>query len=121
MQNLSEQPGLQALQAQLRAQAGGQQLPPAPVDPESVVITNINFAASPEDVGMHFLQSCGDVVRVTILKNGHGMPKGYAYMQFANPAAAQKALTLDSTEFMGRQLRVRTARCNGSSCRPTSP
>lgn len=105
---MGNQPGMQAMQAQLHAQATGQPLPPLDLDPESVVITNINFQASPEDVGMHFLHNCGDVVRVTILKNAHGMPKGYAYMQFASAAAAVKALQLNGTEFMGRQLRVRS-------------
>lgn len=51
---------------------------PDEYDETSVVITNVHFEATPEQVGMFFHQRCGNVVRVTILKNSHGMPKGMA-------------------------------------------
>jgi RNA recognition motif-containing protein len=82
-------------------------VPAAEVDPSSVVVTNVHFNATPEDLGLFFHQRCGNVMRATILKNAHGMPKGYAYMQLTDASAAQRALKLSGTEFMGRTLRVR--------------
>jgi hypothetical protein len=76
------------------------------VDPVSVVVTNIHFQATPKDVGIFFDQRCGNVVRVTILRNAHGMPKGYAYMQLMDATSAYAALQLSGTEFMGRCLKV---------------
>jgi hypothetical protein len=73
---------------------------------DSVVVMNIHFDATPEQLGMHFHERCGSVVRVTILKNAHGMPKGYAYMQLTNNDAVLRAQGLSGTEFMGRTLRV---------------
>lgn len=54
------------------------QLSPTPEDYDgtSVVITNVHFEATPEQVGIFFHKRCGGVMRVTILKNAHGMPKG---------------------------------------------
>ena len=77
------------------------------LDPNSVVVMNVHFDATPEQLGMFFHERCGDVLRVTILKNAHGMPKGYAYMQLASAAAAHSAQQLSGEVFMGRTLRVR--------------
>jgi RNA recognition motif. (a.k.a. RRM, RBD, or RNP domain) len=76
-------------------------------DPCSVVVQNVHFEATPEAVGLFFEDRVGSVVRVTILKNAHGMSKGYAYMELASPAAAQNALTLNGANFMARNLKVR--------------
>lgn len=51
---------------------------PEEYDQASVVITNVHFEATPEQVGLFFHERCGNVIRVTILKNSHGMPKGVA-------------------------------------------
>lgn len=51
---------------------------PEDYDSTSVVITNVHFEATPEQVGLYFHNRCGGVMRVTILKNAHGMPKGAA-------------------------------------------
>ena len=82
-------------------------VPAPPVDPESVVIMNVHYDATPEQLGVFFHERCGGVVRVTILKNAHGMPKGYAYMQLASADAALQAQDISGTDFMSRQLRVR--------------
>lgn len=74
----------------------------------SVVITNVNFQATPEQLGLFFDSQCGSVVRVTILKNAHGFPKGYAYMELENGEAAQSAMNMTGVEFMGRVIKVRT-------------
>eukprot|EP00892_Ulva_mutabilis_P002987 jgi/Ulvmu1/1268/UM109_0066.1 len=79
---------------------------PEEFDDISVVITNVHFDATPEQLGIFFHERCGSVIRVTILKNSHGMPKGYAYMQLASAQAAADALGLDGIQFMGRTLKV---------------
>lgn len=61
------------------ADTGGTSLPghvPELYDNTSVVITNVHFEATAEQVGVFFHERCGSVMRVTILKNAHGMPKG---------------------------------------------
>ena len=93
--------------------AAAQALAPAAqeIDATSVVVMNVHFTATPESLGLFFHQRCGGVMRATILKNAHGMPKGYAYMQLTDPGAAQRAQQLTGTEFMGRTLRVRAPAC----------
>jgi hypothetical protein len=83
-------------------------VPAGEVDVASVVVMNVHFNATPEDLGVFFHQRCGSVMRATILKNAHGMAKGYAYMQLTDANAAQRALQLSGAEFMGRTLRVRS-------------
>jgi hypothetical protein len=74
----------------------------------SVVVTNVHFQATPEQLGLFFDGQCGGVVRVTILKNAHGMPKGYAYMELQNQEVARSAMNMTGFQFMGRAIKVCT-------------
>ncbi|KAI4342287.1 hypothetical protein MLD38_026927 [Melastoma candidum] len=56
--------------------------------------------------------SCGTVNRVTIRSDNYGQPKGYAYVEFLEPEAAQEALLLNESELHGRQLKVTAKRTN---------
>jgi len=43
---------------------------------------------------------------VTIPTDKFGQPKGYAYVEFLEAEAVQKALALNESELHGRQLKV---------------
>ena len=55
--------------------------------------------------------SSGTVNRVTILCDKFKNPKGYAYIEFAEPEAVEAAVGLNEAEFKGRQLKVRACLC----------
>ncbi|EIW70038.1 polyadenylate-binding protein 2 [Tremella mesenterica] len=85
---------------------------PAAVDARSVYIGNVDYGATPEEIQAHF-QACGTINRVTILCDKFtGHPKGYAYVEFAEPSIVQNALVLNDSMFRGRLLSVREKRTN---------
>ncbi|RSH81878.1 cytoplasmic RNA-binding protein [Apiotrichum porosum] len=85
---------------------------PAAVDARSVYIGNVDYGATPEEIQAHF-QACGTINRVTILCDKFsGHPKGYAYVEFADPSVVQNALVLNESSFRGRLITVREKRTN---------
>jgi len=85
---------------------------PAAVDARSVYIGNVDYGATPEEIQAHF-QACGTINRVTILCDKFtGHPKGYAYVEFADPSVVQNALVLNDSMFRGRLLSVKEKRTN---------
>ncbi|ORY28275.1 hypothetical protein BCR39DRAFT_535240 [Naematelia encephala] len=85
---------------------------PEAVDARSVYIGNVDYAATPEEIQAHF-QACGTINRVTILCDKFtGHPKGYAYVEFAEPSIVQNALVLNESMFRGRLLQVKEKRTN---------
>ncbi|KAI8821475.1 uncharacterized protein EV422DRAFT_528250 [Fimicolochytrium jonesii] len=82
------------------------------VDSRSIYIGNVDYSATPEDIQAHF-QSCGTINRVTILcDKWTGHPKGYAYVEFADPAIVTNALVLNDSLFKGRPIKVTAKRTN---------
>ncbi|KAJ3188276.1 cytoplasmic RNA-binding protein [Gaertneriomyces sp. JEL0708] len=82
------------------------------VDARSIYIGNVDYSATPEEIQTHF-QSCGTINRVTILcDKWSGHPKGYAYVEFADPSIVTNALALDESLFKGRQIKVSAKRTN---------
>lgn len=83
------------------------------VDSRSVYVGNVDFKTNPEQLE-NFFNSAGVIERITILFDKYtGLPKGYAYVEFENKEAAQKAIDeLDGKEFRNRELRVTTKRTN---------
>ncbi|PIA52067.1 hypothetical protein AQUCO_01000152v1 [Aquilegia coerulea] len=65
----------------------------------------VDYACTPEEVQQHF-QSCGAVNRVTIRTDKYNRPTGYAYVEFLEIEAVQKALHINESELRGRQLKV---------------
>ncbi|KAL9329662.1 hypothetical protein ACSQ67_004665 [Phaseolus vulgaris] len=51
-------------------------------------------------------------VRVTILTDKFGQPKGFAYVEFVEVEAVQEAILLNESELHGRQLKVLPKRTN---------
>ncbi|WVF71986.1 hypothetical protein IAT40_006797 [Kwoniella sp. CBS 6097] len=85
---------------------------PAAVDSRSVYIGNVDYGATPEEIQAHF-QACGTINRVTILCDKFtGHPKGYAYVEFAEPSIVQNALVLNDSMFRGRLISVKEKRTN---------
>ncbi|CAO3624964.1 unnamed protein product [Mucor hiemalis] len=82
------------------------------VDNCSVYVGNVDYGASPEELQAHF-QSCGTINRVTILCDKFtGHPKGYAYVEFAEPSFVNAAVALNESLFRARLLKVTPKRTN---------
>ncbi|KFA62833.1 hypothetical protein S40285_03795 [Stachybotrys chlorohalonatus IBT 40285] len=82
------------------------------VDSRSIFVGNVDYSASPEEIQAHF-QSCGSINRVTILLDKFtGQPKGYAYVEFAEPSLVAQALVLNESLFKGRNIKVTPKRTN---------
>ncbi|KAK6199604.1 polyadenylate-binding protein 2 [Scheffersomyces amazonensis] len=107
----------QRLRAELNSESGH----PAPqtdeekrdIDARSVYIGNVDYGATPYELREHF-GTVGNVQRVTILMNRFtGQPKGFAYLEFADYDAVNKAVaTLDGSTFRERELKVTAKRTN---------
>jgi len=77
-----------------------------------VFVGNVDYAATPEEVQAHFA-SCGQILRVTILCDKiTGHPKGFAYIEFAEPSLVPNALLLNETTLRDRTIKVTTKRTN---------
>ncbi|KAJ7499147.1 hypothetical protein FB451DRAFT_1014986 [Mycena latifolia] len=81
-------------------------------DSRSVYVGNVDYSATPEEIQGHF-QACGTINRVTILCDKFtGHPKGFAYVEFAEPEHIDAALTMDNSLFRGRLIKVNKAARN---------
>ncbi|KAH8830219.1 hypothetical protein DL96DRAFT_1461794, partial [Flagelloscypha sp. PMI_526] len=81
-------------------------------DTRSVHIGNVDYSSTPEEIQTHF-NACGTINRVTILCDKFtGHPKGYAYVEFAEPEHVDAALAMDGSTFKGRQIKVSSKRTN---------
>jgi len=81
-------------------------------DDRSIYVGNVDYSASPEEIQAHF-QSCGTINRVTILCDKFtGHPKGYAYVEFADPSFVEVAMSLNESLFKGRLVKVTPKRTN---------
>ncbi|CAD5220570.1 unnamed protein product [Bursaphelenchus okinawaensis] len=81
-------------------------------DAKSVFVGNVDYSATPQSLERHF-QNCGKIERVTILSDKfRGTPKGLAYIEFAELTGKGKALALDKSFYLGRQLKVTEKRTN---------
>ncbi|KAJ7667784.1 hypothetical protein DFH06DRAFT_1126503 [Mycena polygramma] len=69
-------------------------------------ISQVDYSATPEEIQGHF-QACGTINRVTILCDKFtGHPKGFAYVEFAEPEHIETALTMDNSLFRGRLIKA---------------
>ncbi|KAG0302828.1 cytoplasmic RNA-binding protein [Dissophora globulifera] len=82
------------------------------VDSRSVYVGNVDWGSTPEELQSHF-QSCGTINRITILcDKWTGQPKGYAYVEFADPASVANAMILNESLFRARLIKVTPKRTN---------
>jgi len=81
-------------------------------DNRSIYVGNVDYTATAEELEAHF-HGCGSVERVTILCDKFtGHPKGFAYVEFADPESVNTAQALDESLFKGRQIKVLPKRTN---------
>jgi len=81
-------------------------------DNRSIYVGNVDYTATAEELEGHF-HGCGSVERVTILCDKFtGHPKGFAYVEFADPDSVNTAQALDDSLFKGRQIKVLPKRTN---------
>lgn len=84
----------------------------ADVDARSIYVGNVDYSATGDQLSAHFTD-CGTINRVTIMcDKATGQPKGFAYIEFDDHNAAQNALILNESTFLGRQLKVVPKRTN---------
>jgi len=103
---------LREMQATLDQQSNDLREDKEDVDSRSIFVGNVDYSASPEEIQAHF-QSCGSINRVTILLDKFtGQPKGYAYVEFSEPAHVAQALVLNESVFHGRNIKVDPKRTN---------
>ncbi|KAG0013981.1 cytoplasmic RNA-binding protein [Entomortierella chlamydospora] len=82
------------------------------VDSRSVYVGNVDWGSTPEELQAHF-QSCGTINRITILcDKWTGQPKGYAYVEFADPSSVANAMVLNESLFRARLIKVTPKRTN---------
>jgi RNA recognition motif-containing protein len=73
-------------------------------------VGNLPFHATHELITQRFI-ACGEVKAVDVmLDRDTGRSRGFAFVEMASPAAAEKAISeLDGVDFEGRPLRVSIA------------
>jgi len=75
-------------------------------DALSIYIGNVDYSATEEELRNTFI-GCGEIVRVTIIKNMKtGHPKGAAFIEFTDKDGVQAAMLLNGKEVKGRPLIV---------------
>lgn len=82
------------------------------IDARSIYVGNVDYSTTADDLERHF-HGCGSVNRVTILQDRFsGLPKGFAYVEFADKDSVQIAVALDESSFKGRIIKVSPKRTN---------
>eukprot|EP00290_Baffinella_frigidus_P018782 CAMPEP_0180196332 /NCGR_PEP_ID=MMETSP0987-20121128/4056_1 /TAXON_ID=697907 /ORGANISM="non described non described, Strain CCMP2293" /LENGTH=97 /DNA_ID=CAMNT_0022151217 /DNA_START=14 /DNA_END=303 /DNA_ORIENTATION=+ len=72
----------------------------------SVFVGNIPYNATDEEIEEVF-RTVGTVVKLRLVKNPDGQPKGFGFAEFKDPQTAESAIrNLNNHEMNGRQLRV---------------
>lgn len=75
-------------------------------DALSIYIGNVDYSATEEELRNTFIE-CGDIVRVTIIKNMKtGHPKGAAFIEFTDKEGVHAAMEMNGKQVKGRPLMV---------------
>ncbi|OGX03984.1 MAG: hypothetical protein A3G87_04660 [Omnitrophica bacterium RIFCSPLOWO2_12_FULL_50_11] len=73
-------------------------------------VGNLNYNASEEEIKTLF-SKCGTVQSVSIITDRYtGQSKGFGFVEMSSSEEAEKALELNGTDFLGRNLNVSEAR-----------
>ncbi|RNA42727.1 polyadenylate-binding 2 [Brachionus plicatilis] len=73
-------------------------------DAMSIYIGNVDYSATEDDLKNAFI-SCGNILRVTIIKNMKtGHPKGAAFIEFMHREGVQAAMKMNGTQYFGNVL-----------------
>ena len=76
------------------------------VQRRTVFINNLSFSAEEESVHTLFAPY-GTIMGVSVVRNNHGKPRGFAYVEFEREEDAQAALAQNGQDFLGRKLEVK--------------
>ena len=79
-----------------------------------VYVGNLAWEVTWKELKDHMKSSGGEVTRADILASPDGRSKGCGIVEFASADDAKRALLLNDTELMGRQIFVREDRESGS-------
>lgn len=79
-----------------------------------VYVGNLAWEVTWMDLKDHMKQSGCEVTRADVLASPDGRSKGCGIVEFASPEGAQRALLLNDSELMGRQIFVREDRESGN-------
>ena len=79
-----------------------------------VYVGNLSWDVTWRELKDHFAASGAEVVRANVLAAPDGRSKGCGIVEFADAEGASRALLLNDTELMGRQIFVREDREDGS-------
>lgn len=87
-----------------------------PAGCKRIFVANLSFKADEKTLRSAFAD-CGDIaeVRLGMDKVDPSRPAGWAHIEFAEPAAAAKAMDKNGEEIQGRSVRVDFASGNGAS------
>lgn len=81
-------------------------------DSRSIFVGNIAPEITPEIIDEHF-KDCGIIKRITLLYDKNtGAPKGYAYVEFEDAGAQEKALDHNGSELKESKINVYKKRTN---------
>lgn len=93
----------------------------AAADVQSVIVRNLPWSAD-EDALWAFFEPAGAIARVHIaMDRDTGKPRGFAFVDFETPAAAQKATTLTGKLIGDREVRVELSLPKDSKTPGTAP
>jgi RNA recognition motif-containing protein len=72
----------------------------------TIYVGNLGYEVTEDELNTLF-KDCGKIKEVRIIKNREQRPKGFAYIEFENKDAVQKAQkTMNDKEFKGQQIKV---------------
>lgn len=75
-----------------------------------IYVGNLSYNATNNDIQSHFEQY-GNIVDIKLITDREtGRSKGFAFVTFETPDAAQNALQADGQDMSGRNLKVSIAR-----------
>ena len=71
----------------------------------SIYVANLNWNAEEWHLD-EFFQDCGEILDIRIARHPDGRSKGFAFMEFLDRRATNRSLYKDTSEFLGRSIRV---------------
>lgn len=75
-----------------------------------IYVGNLNYTSSDQDIRQCFSEF-GEISEIVVPQDREtGRPRGFAFVTFATDEEAQKALSMDGKDFMGRMIKVNIAK-----------
>ncbi|KAK8794424.1 hypothetical protein JH06_1164 [Blastocystis sp. subtype 4] len=81
------------------------------IDERSIFVKQVDYGVTPQEL-MEYFSTCGSITRIKILTTKQGVPKGAAYIEFADPESVKSALMFSGNSFHDRTLVVEPKRKN---------